>query len=48
MRFKRELRDMRAKMKGLPYVCRSSYVKMAMLKFSTKSLASDTSKLRKQ
>eukprot|EP00347_Sterkiella_histriomuscorum_P007667 403348036 len=48
LRFKKDLKELRDKLKTLPFVCRSSYVKMQMLKLSTKSLVSETSKLRKQ
>ena len=43
LKFKNELKSMRAKMKSLPYVCRSSFVKMQMLKMSTCQLVTDTS-----
>lgn len=43
LKFKKELKAMREKMKSLPYVCRSSFVKMQMLKMSTHQLMSDTS-----
>lgn len=40
---KKDLKAMRDKMKALPFVCRSSFVKMQMLKMSTNQLISDTS-----
>ncbi|CDW84853.1 UNKNOWN [Stylonychia lemnae] len=47
LKLKKGLKDMRQKMKTLPYVCRNSYVKMQILKINTFMLATDTSKLRK-
>jgi hypothetical protein len=43
MRFKKELKEMRKKLKSLPYAVRRSYVKMQELKLSTMQLANDTS-----
>lgn len=43
LRYKKDLQEMRAQMKKLPYVCRSSYVKMNELKLSTKYLMKESS-----
>jgi methionyl-tRNA formyltransferase len=43
LKFKKELKDMRQKLKALPYPVRRSYVKMQELKLSTMQLMSDTS-----
>ena len=43
LKFKKELKELRQKLKALPYVCRKSYVKMQELKLSTHQLATDTS-----
>lgn len=47
LKYKKGLKELREKLKTLPYVCRSSFVKMQILKMSTSMLAMDTSKLRK-
>jgi hypothetical protein len=43
LKFKKELKEMRKKLKSLPYAVRRSYVKMQELKLSTMQLANDTS-----
>ena len=43
LRFKKELKEMRLKLKSLPYAVRRSYVKMQELKLSTMQLMTDTS-----
>jgi hypothetical protein len=35
------LRELRAKLAGLPYICRSSYIKVFELKRNTNSLMAD-------
>jgi hypothetical protein len=47
LKYKKALKEMREKLKTLPYVCRSSFVKMQELKLSTLKLSSDMSKLKK-